>query len=127
MILPLSETDYDLSDFSTKTTTHSKVQELDSFKLLICIKDFLITNKLNGERIINKPENDACHTRKVKSISEELYKRLILPFYTLIISLIAASLVIEPKSKYLSKLHKLNIFLVGILVIILSQLALKFF
>ncbi len=125
--LNFSETDYDLSDFSTKTTTHSKVQELDSFKLLICIKDFLITNKLNGERIINKPENDACHTRKVKSISEELYKRLILPFYTLIISLIAASLVIEPKSKYLSKFHKLNIFLVGISVIILSQLALKFF
>ena len=45
----------------------------------------------------------------------------------LIISLIAASLVIEPRSKYLSKFHKLNIFLVGISVIILSQLALKFF
>ena len=113
--------------FLLKQQRTSKVQELDSFKLLICIKDFLITNKLNGERIINKPENDACHTRKVKSISEELYKRLILPFYTLIISLIAASLVIEPKSKYLSKFHKLNIFLVGISVIILSQLALKFF
>ena len=64
--------------------------------------------------------------RKVKSIGEELYKRLILPFYTLIISLIAASLVVEPKSKYLSKFHKLNIFLSGIAVIILSQLALKF-
>ncbi len=125
--LNFSETDYDLSDFSTKTTTHSKVQELDSLKLLICIKEILMTNNLNAELIINKPENAACHTRKVKSISEELYKRLILPFYTLIISLIAASLVIEPRSKYLSKFHKLNIFLVGISVIILSQLALKFF
>ncbi len=125
--LNFSETDYDLSDFSTKTTTHSKVQELDSLKLLTCIKEILIKNKLNGEQIINKPENNACHTRKVKSIGEELYKRLILPFYTLIISLIAASLVIEPKSKYLSKFHKLNIFLVGIAIITLSQLALKFF
>ena len=62
----------------------------------------------------------------MKSISEEMYKRLILPFYTLIISLIAASLIIEPKSKFLSKFHKLNIFLIGIFVIILSQVSLKF-
>ena len=124
--LNFSETDYDLSEFSTKTTTHSKVQELDSIKLLICIKEVLMEKKINNEQVIKKPENDACHDRKVKSISEELYKRLILPFYTLIISLIAASLVIEPKSKYFLKFHKLNIFLFGIAVIILSQLALKF-
>ena len=72
-------------------------------------------------------KNDTCNNRTIKSISEELYKRLILPFYTLIIALIAASLVIEPKSKYFSRLHKLNIFLIGISVIIISQLSLKFF
>ena len=124
--LNFSETDYDLSEFSTKTITTSKVQELDSIKLLTCIKEILMKEKLNAEQTIIKPENVACHSRKVKSVGEELYKRLILPFYTLIISLIAASLVIEPKSKYLLKFHKLNIFLSGILVIILSQLALKF-
>ena len=85
-----------------------------------------MSDKLNADQKINKPENAACHSRKVKSIGEELYKRMILPFYTLIISLIAASLVIEPKSKYLLKFHKLNIFLSGIAVIILSQLSLKF-
>ncbi len=124
--LKFSETDYDLSEFSTKTITATKVQELDSIKLLICIKEILMSDKLNADQKINKPENAACHSRKVKSIGEELYKRMILPFYTLIISLIAASLVIEPKSKYLLKFHKLNIFLSGIAVIILSQLSLKF-
>ena len=72
------------------------------------------------------PERRECENRKIKSISEEMYKRLILPFYTLIISLIAASLIIEPKSKFLSKFHKLNIFLIGVSVIILSQISLKF-
>ena len=85
-----------------------------------------MNDNLNAEQIINKPDNDACHKRKIKSIGEELYKRLVLPFYTLIISLIAASLVIEPRSKYLLKFHKLNIFLIGIVVIILSQLVLKY-
>ena len=51
--------------------------------------------------------------RKIKSIGEELYKRLIITILYLIISLIAASLIIEPKSKYFSKFHKLNIFLIG--------------
>ena len=67
-----------------------------------------------------------CENRKLKSISEELYKRLILPFYTLIISLVAACLIIEPKSKYFFKFHRFNIFLFGSFVIILSQISLKF-
>ena len=125
--LNFSETDYDLSNFSTKTITRTKVQEANSIDMIKCIQDFYLNQKFNKHEIINKPDNATCHTRTVKSISEELYKRLIIPFYTLIISLIAASLVIEPKSKYFSKLHKLNIFIIGILVITISQLSLKFF
>ena len=125
--LNFSETDYDLSDFSTKTITDTKVQELDSIEMFKCIKEIYLKQKLNKNEVISNPKNDTCNNRTVKSISEELYKRLILPFYTLIIALIASSLVIEPKSKYFLRLHKLNIFLIGILVITISQLSLKFF
>ena len=125
--LNFSETDYDLSDFSTKTVTRSKVQELNSIILFNCIKEFFLKKKLNKNEIIQKPSNSTCHLRTVQSISEELYKRFILPFYTLVISLIGASLIIEPKSKYFFKFHKLNIFLSGIGTLILSQLSLKFF
>ena len=125
--LNFSETDYDLSSFSTKTVTRSKIQELDSLILFNCIKDYFLDKNLNKNEIIKTPNNETCHLRTVKSISEELYKRFILPFYTLIISLVGASLVIEPKSKYLMKFHRLNIFLIGILLITLSQISLKFF
>ncbi len=125
--LNFSETDYDLSDFSTKTVTRSKIQELDSLIMLKCIKEYFMKNKLNNTQIIDMPRNKTCHQRTVQSISEELYKRLVLPLYTFIISLVGASLVIEPKSKYFLRFHKLNIFLLGIIIIILSQLSLKFF
>ena len=125
--LNFSETDYDLSEFSTKTITKTKVQEADTIKMFNCIREIYSKQKLDPNEVINSPNNYDCHNRTVKSISEELYKRLILPFYTLIIALVAASLIIEPKSKYFSKLHKLNIFLIGILVIALSQFSLKFF
>ena len=125
--LNFSETDYDLSNFSTKTVTRSKIQEIDTFKLFDCIKGLFPKKNLDDrERIINI-EKKNCHTRTIKSIVEELYKRIILPFYTLVIALISASLIIEPKRSIISKFHKLNIFLIGTSTIILSQISLKYF
>ncbi len=126
--LNFAETDYDLSNFSTKTITHPKIQELDSFVLINCIKKIFLNKNIDKNRILkSKDEKDNCEGRRIGTISEELYKRLVLPFYTLIISLIGASLILEPKAKYLMKFHKLNIFLTGTFVIILSQISLKFF
>ncbi len=122
-----SETDYDLSNFSTKTVTYPKIQELNSFFLFNCIKNFVLAKETYEPKILKIPKDEFCGTRKLISVAEEIYKRLIMPFYTLIISLIGASLIIEPKSRYLMKFHKLNIFLTGILVLVLSQISLKFF
>ncbi len=122
-----SETDYDLSTFSTKSITHPKMQEIDSMIIFNCFKKYLFEKNESSKNKINNFNNKRCQNRELKSISEELYKRLVLPFYTLIISLIAASLIIEPKSKYYFKFHKLNIFLIGSFTIIVSQISLKFF
>ena len=42
--LNFSETDYDLSSFSTKSITDSKIQELDTFLYLNCLKKILLKN-----------------------------------------------------------------------------------
>ena len=126
-VLNFSETDYDLSNFTTKTVTRSKIQELDSIELIKCIKEGFPKNNFNGQKIINDTSSDACHTRRVKSIIEELYKRIIIPFYTLVIALVAASLIIEPRSSFFGKSRKLNIFLIGSLTIAISQILLKYF
>ena len=125
--LNFSETDYDLSNFTTKTVTHTKIQELDSFELIKCIKEFLPKFNFNGKKIINNTGNETCDTRTVKSIVEELYKRMIIPFYTLVISLVGASLIIEPKSNLFNKSRKLNIFLLGSFLIAVSQISLNYF
>tara|TARA_Y100000996_G_C22546027_1_gene651839 strand:- start:1496 stop:2293 length:798 start_codon:yes stop_codon:yes gene_type:complete len=123
--LNFSETDYDLSNFSTKTVTYPKIQELGSIMLINCLKKIYLNKKIDKNQILRS--NKKCEDRTLNAISEELYKRLILPLYTLIISLIGASLIVEPKTKYFMKFHKLNIFLVGSFIIILSQLSLKLF
>ena len=124
--LNFSETDYDLSNFSTKSITHPKMQEIESLIILNCFKEFLLNLNIKSQWSFVNSKNQTCNDRDLKSISDEIYKRLILPFYTLIISLIAASLIVEPKSKYFIKFHRLNIFLIGSFTIILSQISLKF-
>ena len=124
--LNFSETDYDLSNFSTKSITHPKTQEINSDILISCFKDFFLNIYRNSEQVFKNMIKETCEGRKLKSISDELYKRLIMPLYTLIISLIAASLIVEPKSRYFSKFHKINIFLVGSFIIVISQISLKF-
>ncbi len=124
--LNFAETDYDLSKFSTKSVTYPKMQEVKSSILINCFKKFFLKNYLDKKKIIKNLEKEICKNRNLKSISEELYKRLIIPLYTLIISLVGASLIIEPKSRYFTKFHKLNIFLIGTSVIILSQISIKF-
>ncbi len=124
--LNFSETDYDLSNFSTKSIIHSKIQELDTKTLFNCLKQILFSLNKKETIMISNLKNIECKTRPLIQISEELYKRFILPFYTLIIALIGASIIIEPKSKYFLKFHKINLFLIGSLVIIISQISLKF-
>ena len=106
----------------------SKIQELDTFELIICIKDYFPNNDFDeNETTILNSNNETCKSRTIKSIVEELYKRMIIPFYTLVVSSIGASLIIEPKSNFFLKSHRINIFLLGSFLIALSQISLKYF
>ena len=63
---------FNLSNFSSKTISHPKIQELSSFILFECIAEYL-----SYKKFINK----YCEVRSIKSVYEEVYKRLVLPFY----------------------------------------------
>ena len=62
----------------------------------------------------------------MNSITEEIYKRTVIPFYILILSLISSSLLIKPKSNKYLKYYKSFIFFIGFLLIIISQIGSKF-
>ena len=96
--------------------TVQKVQQEKSLNLFYCVYDFYIKQKKN---------NKIC-PRKIDSITEEIYKRTVIPFYILILSLISSSLLIKPKSNKYLKYYKSFIFFVGFLFIIFSQIGSKF-
>ena len=110
------ETEYDLSKFSSKTVTYQKIQQIKSINLFSCIYDFYIKQK----------KNSTICPRKIESITEEIYKRTVIPLYILVLSLISSSLLIKPKSNKNLKYYKSFIFFIGFLFIMFSQIASKF-
>ncbi len=110
------ETEYNLTNFSPKTVTHQKVQQVKSINLFYCIHDFYKKQKM---------DNRIC-PRKIESISEEIYKRTVIPFYILILSLISSSLLIKPKSNKYLKYYKFFVFFIGFIFILISQIGSKF-
>ncbi len=112
------ETEYDLSKFTTKTVTHQKIQEINSLSLLRCLSNFYLND--NDKKI------DVCKNRTIKSIADETFKRFIGPLYILILSLVSSSLILKPKNNLLLNYHKFIIFLIGFLIVIMSQISFKF-
>jgi len=112
------ETEYDLSKFTTKSITHPKIQEISTFQLIKCYRNY------NPNKIYEL--NDICRSRELKSISEEMFKRFIIPFYIFILSLISGSLILKPKKNFFSRYHKFIIFILGFTVTVISQISFKF-
>ncbi len=111
-----SKSDFPLNNFKTNTTTYKKTQELSSLQLYKCI-NFLYFSKL--KTAVNDIEN--CTIKNLKNIFKEIYKRLIIPFYIPLLSLIVFLLILSSKEN--SNYYKLKIFtfLFGLFFIIFSE------
>ena len=67
-----------------------------------------------------------CNENSIPAVNEEIYKRLIVPFYILIISLVGSCLALKSELQNNFNTHKILVFLVGIIFIILSQILSKY-
>ena len=110
----------DLSGFTTKTTTIPKIQET---KTIILAKCFL--NNAHEKKFIIDQKKFVCD-KGIKNVSEELLKRLYLPLYLPIITLIGCLMILKTKEEKSYGRYKISIFLVGFFVIFFSEASLKY-
>ena len=114
-IIQFEKTEFNLSKFTTKTTIFPKIQETDSMKLMECIGSFI--NKKEGffEKLF------VCDDSSVNSVFQEIYKRLVLPFYVIVAGFIASCLVIKSRSQFQSIRFKSLVFILGFIFIVFSE------
>jgi len=116
-----SKSDFPINNTETNSfVTQQKTQELSSFNLFRCVK-FLISNKKNKDnpKIIN------CSKNNSDNIFKELYKRFIIPFYILILSLVPLLLIIMSKENTKYQKLKFTTFLIGLFFIIFSETTIR--
>ena len=122
-----SKTEINLSKFTTKTTTHPKIQEIGTYDVLACIVRLKNFNNayISNVFITNKKLNN-CVEENLNDTFQEVLKRLISPFYLLTLSLIACLIIIKSKDDYEYFKHKFGLFILGIITIIISEISIKY-
>ena len=122
-----SKTEINLSKFTTKTTMHPKIQEIRTYDVLSCIvrlKNFnsgYISNFFTTNKKLNN-----CIEKNLKDTFQEIFKRLISPFYLLTLCSIACIIIIKSKDDYEFLKHKFVLFILGVITIIISEISIKY-
>ena len=109
-IIKFEQLNIDLSVLSTTTIKQPKLQELSTLELSKCF----ISKNLNLEM---------CEENVKKEIIPILIRRLILPFYIPVISLICSFLLLKNQKIYS---NKTSIFIYGFVILVLTELLIRY-
>ena len=108
-VIKFEQLNIDLSNLSTTTIKKAKIQETSTFKLMSCLQP--------------NSESKFCNKNFKKEILPTLNRRIIIPFYIPIVSLICALLLIKSNRIYL---NKFSVFLYGFSLLLFTELAVRY-
>ena len=109
-VITFEQLNIDLRNVSSTTIKHPKLQETATHRLLSCF-------------ISKKFKDEICEEDANKEIIPSLNRRLILPLYIPVISLICSLLLINSNQKYL---NKFSVFTYSFCLLIFIELIIKF-
>ena len=121
--ISFSKSDFSLANLETNTTTYKKTQEISTSKLIMCIKNFYFLEKKSFELKVQKIEN--CSYRNMQNVLKEFYKRLVVPFYIPLLSLVPFLMIISSKESPDYNKLRLSTFLIGMTIIIFSETTIR--
>ena len=124
-VISFEKTSFNLSNYSTKTTTFPKTQEISTKILLSCVMSL---SNINIIKVDNKifDKYFACTAKNSYTMKQELFKRLVLPFYLPLLSLIASIMVINSKDSYNYRRFQFFLFFIGTSIIIFSEVSVRY-
>ena len=115
-----SKSDFSLQNLTPNTATYTKLQEISTFSLLKCFNEIYFLKKYLSNKSI-----DRCTKNNLKVFFIELYKRLAIPFYIPLLSLIPFLLLTSSKENTNYTKVKYLTFIIGFFVIIFSETTIR--
>ena len=120
-----AETEFDLTNYVTKTITHPKIQELTTLFLFKCAHSYYI-DKVDSRFYTYNNASLLCNKSFIKEINQEFFDRLIKPIYLFLIVIILCFLLTKYKENHKYKFYKSHIFFFGLATIIFSEMSSNF-
>ena len=108
-------TNFDLSKYLTKTTTHFKLQETNTLNILNCYINYFLLGKSYYYEVTS------CNDPAINEMQKELFSRLIKPLFLPVLTLSLCILLLYPKENSNYKNSRIWIFLLGIFIIIFTE------
>jgi len=125
-IISFDTTIFNLSKYQTKTITQQKIQEVNTLFLFNCIKNLRENKNIEYLNIDRFAHQLKCNNQITKTYYEELFKRVVYPFYIPLLALIAALVMLDAKNVYNYNKKRILLFLVGFCVIVFGEIAVKY-
>ena len=107
---------FDLSRYLTKSIVDFKIQEKNTKMLVECYINFHLLEKEDYYHIHN------CNKESRFILNQELFKRIIKPFYYIALAICSSFLILLSKENSNYRLKKSYIFIFGTFILILSEL-----
>jgi lipopolysaccharide export system permease protein len=119
-----SKSDFNMERFNSTTTSQTKTQEEKTKQLLKCLLN--LNDIKDTETNIMKTFNFTnCRLQNLKNIYQELYKRLIIPFYNPLLFMTALLLILRSKDDALFNRHKFSVLIFGFILIVFLESSVK--
>jgi lipopolysaccharide export system permease protein len=111
-VIKFEQLTIDLNSFKTTIIKNPKLQETSTIKLFECFTK----NNL-------KKNSSICTKEYIKEVIPTLNRRLVLPLYIPVLSLICSLLLINTKKKYF---NNVSVFLYGFLILLFTELTVRY-
>ena len=112
---------YNLNKYKSKTTTYQKIQEAPTLDLFICVNNYHFKNI--SKSVINFLQ---CQEQSFDDVKQEIFKRIIKPFYIPLVALICCLVIFVSREKINFKRKRFYIFLISFLSLAFSEILLKY-
>ena len=110
-IIKFEQLNIDLSSLNNTTIKKPKIQETTTITLIKCLFDKKST------------QNDLCNDDFKKEILSTLNRRIIIPFYIPVLSLLCSLLLVKSKKNYFKNI---NIFIYCFIILLFTELAVRY-
>ena len=125
-IISFDTTIFNLSKFQTKTITSQKIQEVNTIFLFKCIKNLRQNKNINYLNVTRADHQLKCNDQITKTYYEEIFKRVVYPFYIPVLAVIATLVILDAKNSYNYNLRRLYLFLLGFSVLVFGEISVKY-